>query len=62
MTRTGIGKFYMGREIAQVMGHEAADWWNRPERVAEERPTNWSANSIFGPVRLWPTLARAQVI
>src|SRR5664279_3320586 len=29
----GIGKFYLGREIAQVMGHEAADWLERPERV-----------------------------
>src|ERR1039457_3009165 len=34
----GIGKFYMGREIARVMGHEAADWLERPERVAEEQP------------------------
>jgi precorrin-6B methylase 2 len=34
----GIGKFYQGREIAQVMGHEAADWLERPERLAEERP------------------------
>ena len=32
----GIGKFYMGREIAQVMGHEAADWLERPERDREE--------------------------
>lgn len=32
----GIGKFYMGREIAQVMGHQAADWLDRPEREAEE--------------------------
>jgi SAM-dependent methyltransferase len=36
--RDGIGKFYMGREIAQVMGHQAADWLERPEREAEERP------------------------
>src|SRR3954447_24774841 len=28
----GIGKVYMGREIAQVMGHLAADWLDRPER------------------------------
>jgi ubiquinone/menaquinone biosynthesis C-methylase UbiE len=35
----GIGKFYMGREIAQVMGHQAADWLERPEREQEERPT-----------------------
>jgi ubiquinone/menaquinone biosynthesis C-methylase UbiE len=34
----GIGKFYMGREIAQVMGHQAADWLDRPEREAEEAP------------------------
>ncbi len=33
----GIGKFYMGREIAQVMGHQAAAWLDRPERVDEER-------------------------
>jgi SAM-dependent methyltransferase len=34
----GIGKFYFGREIARVMGHQAADWLERPERQAEERP------------------------
>ena len=33
----GIGTFYMGREIAHVMGHEAADWLERPEREKEER-------------------------
>lgn len=32
----GIGKFYLGREIARVMGHQAADWLERPEREAEE--------------------------
>lgn len=32
----GIGKFYMGREIAYVMGHLAADWLERPEREQEE--------------------------
>jgi SAM-dependent methyltransferase len=35
-SRDGIGKFYMGREIAHVMGHQAADWLERPEREAEE--------------------------
>src|SRR5205814_9657331 len=35
--RDGIGKFYMGREIAQVMGHQAADWLERPEREDEEK-------------------------
>ena len=34
----GTGKFYMGREIAQVMGHQAADWLDRPEREKEEQP------------------------
>ncbi len=33
----GIGKFYLGREIAHVMGHQAADWLERPEREQEER-------------------------
>src|SRR5215211_2181678 len=36
--RDGIGKFYMGREIAHVMGHQAADWLERPERDDEEKP------------------------
>jgi precorrin-6B methylase 2 len=35
----GTGKFYMGREIAQVMGHLAAGWLERPEREREEAPT-----------------------
>src|SRR5260221_7143090 len=33
----GIGKFYMGREIAQVMGHQGAEWLERPERDEEEK-------------------------
>lgn len=37
-SRDGIGKQYMGREIARVMGHQAADWLERPERLTEERP------------------------
>jgi ubiquinone/menaquinone biosynthesis C-methylase UbiE len=32
----GTGTFYLGREIAQVMGHQGADWLERPEREAEE--------------------------
>ena len=35
----GIGKFYLDREIAQVMGHQAAGWLERPEREKEEAPT-----------------------
>ena len=34
----GIGKFYMGREISRVMGHQGADWLERPEREHEEMP------------------------
>jgi ubiquinone/menaquinone biosynthesis C-methylase UbiE len=37
-TRDGIGKIYMGREIAQVMGHLGAPWLERAEREDEERP------------------------
>ncbi|UHG90589.1 class I SAM-dependent methyltransferase [Spirosoma oryzicola] len=36
-TRDGIGKRYLGREIAQVMGHLGASWLERPEREREER-------------------------
>ncbi len=34
----GIGKFYMDREIAHVMGHQGAEWLERPEREKEEQP------------------------
>jgi len=34
----GIGKAYMGREIAKVMSYHGASWLERPERVQEERP------------------------
>ena len=35
----GIGKYYMSREIAQVMGHQAMMWLERPSRETEELPT-----------------------
>lgn len=35
----GIGKFYMGREIAHVMGFQGAIWLERPEREDEEAPS-----------------------
>ncbi len=35
----GIGKFYMGREIAHVISVQGADWLERPEREHEENPT-----------------------
>jgi SAM-dependent methyltransferase len=34
----GIGKFYMGREIAHVMGHTEALWLERPSRAETEQP------------------------
>lgn len=36
-SRDGIGKFYMEREISQVMGHLGASWLERPKREQEER-------------------------
>lgn len=32
----GIGRYYQGRQIAHVMGHEGADWLERDERRQEE--------------------------
>lgn len=34
----GIGKFYQGREISQVMGHLGSGWLERPTREFEEQP------------------------
>jgi precorrin-6B methylase 2 len=34
----GIGKYYMNREIAGVMGHQAMMWLERPSREIEEQP------------------------
>jgi len=45
----GIGKFYLGREIAHVMGHEAAGWLERPEREKEEEP-----NKLLDALKLKP--------
>jgi SAM-dependent methyltransferase len=36
LTLEGIGKSYMGREIPHIMGHQGAEWLERPERVREE--------------------------
>jgi len=35
----GIGKFFHGREISQVMGHPGIGWLERDEREQEEAPT-----------------------
>jgi len=34
----GTGRFYMGREIAQVMGPGGVAWLDRPQRAEEEHP------------------------
>ena len=36
-TSDGIGKRYMGREIARIMGWQGAEWLERAEREQEER-------------------------
>jgi ubiquinone/menaquinone biosynthesis C-methylase UbiE len=36
--RDGINKFYLDRQIAQVMGYAGASWLERPEREKEEDP------------------------
>lgn len=46
----GIGKIYMGREIAQVMGHLGAGWLERPSREREERP-----QQVISSLNLKPT-------
>src|SRR4051794_13528448 len=35
----GTGTFYMGREIAQVMGPGGIEWLDRAQRDTEEHPT-----------------------
>jgi precorrin-6B methylase 2 len=47
-----IGKSYMGRDIAGVMGWQAADWLERPERAQEERPDLLLAELQLKPGRV----------
>lgn len=46
----GIGKFYMGREIAHVMGHQGAAWLERSTRALEEQP-----DAVVEALNLQPT-------
>lgn len=48
-SRDGIGKVYMGREIAQIMGHEGAYWLERPSRAIQEHPDALVANLNLQP-------------
>src|SRR5688572_22577581 len=45
----GIGRFYLGREIAQVMGFQGASWLERPERMAEEKPDDVVESMMLKP-------------
>jgi len=38
-SRDGTGKFYLGREISQVMGHAAIGWLERGNREDQEAPS-----------------------
>ncbi|MBL4820531.1 MAG: class I SAM-dependent methyltransferase [Gammaproteobacteria bacterium] len=45
----GSGKFYLDREISHVMGHQGAQWLERPERIQEEQPDQVVANMGLEP-------------
>lgn len=52
----GIGKIFMGREIAQVMGHPGIGWLERTDREKEEAPTkaisllNLAPNAVIADI------------
>ena len=46
----GIGRYYQGRQIAHVMGHEGADWLERNDRSREE-----GTDLLIKQLRLKPT-------
>lgn len=52
----GTGIFYLDREIALVMGHEGADWLERPERETEEAP-----DVLVRALRLKPGMVVADI-
>ena len=45
----GIGKWYMGREIAHVMGYQGIGWLERSEREKEENVSNLIKNMKIKP-------------
>jgi SAM-dependent methyltransferase len=45
----GLGKFYLGREIAQVMSYHGANWLERPEREKEEH-----TSKLLPPLKIKP--------
>jgi len=52
----GIGKAYMGREIAKVMGYYGASWLERPERKDEEK-----TDRVLAALELKPGMKVADV-
>ncbi len=55
-SRDGIGKVYMGREISQVVGHQAIQWLERKDRETEEKP-----DMVVRNMELKPTDAVADI-
>lgn len=47
--RNGIGKWYMGREIAHVMGFQGIGWLERSEREEEEKTSTLLGNMNIQP-------------
>ena len=47
--QNGTGKWYMGREIAFVMGFQGINWLDRPEREEEENTSNLLKNMDIKP-------------
>ncbi len=47
--QNGTGKWYMGREIAFVMGFQGINWLNRPEREEEENTSKLLKNMVIKP-------------
>ncbi|AHJ98724.1 Methyltransferase type 11 [Hymenobacter swuensis DY53] len=73
----GIGKYYLGRQIAHVMGHEGASWLERADRQQEEgtdillrelklKPTDVvadiGAGTGFFTFRISPLVPRGRVL
>ena len=73
----GTGKFFMGREISKVMGHEGIDWLERDNREDEEAPSravaalglkptdivaDIGAGSGFHTFRIAPLVPRGRVV
>jgi precorrin-6B methylase 2 len=52
----GIGKFYLGREIAHVMGYSGIAWLERPERETEEH-----LNQLVDSLGLTPGMIVADI-